>query len=111
VVGHHHVDGRRRDAADLDRLTDAIHRLCDLLEQVGVQGLGGQGKARYTPGAASMAANLVDEMTMAAQLGIPAKTLADYRREGRLPKCWIRNGKRVLWRVKETVTAWENGIS
>jgi len=58
-----------------------------------------------------MAANLVDEMTMAAQLGIPAKTLADYRREGRLPKCWIRNGKRVLWRVKETVTAWENGIS
>jgi len=50
-------------------------------------------------------------MTMAAQLGIPAKTLADYRREGRLPKCWIRNGKRVLWRVKETVTAWGNGIS
>lgn len=105
-----YVQGDRFDSSGIGRLATAIHRLADVLEATVAMGLGGEHKPRYKA-APKSDSGLVNEAAMAAQLGIPAKTLADYRREGRLAKCWIRNGKRVLWRQSETLAAWERGIS
>ena len=54
---------------------------------------------------------LVDEPAMAQQLGISIRTLARYRRDGRLPGCWLRNGKHIRWRVPETLAAWQRGMA
>ena len=48
---------------------------------------------------------------MAQMLNIPQRTLANLRRQGRLPKCWLKNGRRVLWRVAETLETWKKGIA
>lgn len=53
---------------------------------------------------------LVDEKTMAEMLTIPRRTLAYHRDQGRLPGCWVKNGRRILWHVGATKEAWKMGI-
>ena len=53
---------------------------------------------------------VVDEATMAQLLDIPPRTLARYRREGRIPGCWLKNARRIRWRVAPTLDAWQRGI-
>lgn len=94
----------------LGTLVSALNRLADVLEGQFAGGLGGEQKPLYKAAPRSDG-NLVEEPAMANQLGIPVRTLSKYRRQGRLPGCWIRNGKRILWRARETVALWERGIS
>ena len=106
----HDAQGDRPDASGLDRLAAAIHRLADVLESRPVAGLGGDQNRPYKA-APKVDSSLVDERAMADRLGIKTRTLAKYRRQGRLPGCWIRNGKSIWWRVPETTQAWSRGIS
>ena len=55
--------------------------------------------------------DLANETSMANKLSIPPRTLARYRREGKFPECWIKNGKRILWKVTETFDVWRRGIA
>ena len=98
------------EVSGLSDLTAALHRLADVLQQ-GVLGAHGESFAKLHPDSLPEAdMTLVDESSMAEQLDIPARTLAHYRRRGRFPGCWLRNGRRILWRVEPTLAAWEKGI-
>jgi hypothetical protein len=55
--------------------------------------------------------DVIDEETMAGELGIPKRTLARYRREGRFPNCWIKNSRRVRWERQKTLATWKRGIA
>lgn len=94
---------------NLNRIADGIDRLITLLENPSKAGLGGAAEPRYTrpPGDSGLS----DERSMAVILGISPRTLARYRRDGRLPACWVRNGGRIWWRVAETREAWARGIA
>ena len=93
----------------LNRIADGIDRLITVIEKRSNAGLGGAAEPRYTrpPGDSG----LTDERSMAGILGISSRTLARYRRDGRLPGCWVRNGGRIWWRVAETREAWARGIA
>jgi len=104
-----YAQGDRPDASGLDRLAIAIHRLATVLESAAAAGLGVEHKPRYKAGPQSDS-GLVDEAVMAARLGIKTRTLAKYRRQGKLPGCWIRNGRQIRWRTTETLQAWERGL-
>ena len=93
----------------IERLTAAIERLASAIQNLAPGGLGERGKPRYPVCAADD--GLVSEAAMAVKLGIPPRTLARYRRQGRLPGCWIRNGKRIRWRTAEALDAWRKGIA
>jgi hypothetical protein len=90
-------------------LTATLRCLADLLEAKNSHGLAVAREPRYKA-ARQGDAEMVDEMTMAAQLGIQPRTLGEYRRRGKFPGCWLRNGKKVLWRVQPTIEAWTKGI-
>ena len=84
------------------QLAAAVKQLAVAIEQqAGV--LGSATDPRYTRPPAEESA-LVDEGSMAKILNISRRTLGTYRRQGRLPGCWLRNGGRVLWRVAETTS-------
>lgn len=100
---------RTINVAGLADLTAAICRLVDLLDATGCHRLGGDQKPLYNT-APPQEAEIVDEVEMAKLIGIPSKTLSNYRRKGKFPGCWHRNGKRILWRVEPTVAAWGRGI-
>ncbi len=104
----------------LGRLIDAVNRLTEALEPLGrlteaierlererIAAQTSQNVSRPLPGTDDLA----DEATMAKRLSIPKRTLAQYRRDGRLPNCWVKNGRRILWRVAETLDAWKRGIA
>ena len=93
----------------IERLTAAIERLASAIQNLVPGGLGERGKPRYPVCAADD--GLVSEAAMAEKLGIPPRTLARYRRQGRVPGCWIRNGKRIRWQVVETQEIWKRGIA
>jgi hypothetical protein len=104
---------RDRHTADssLDRLAMAIERLAAALEAFGARGQGlGESRPSGYPVQLSEI-GLVDEKAMALSLGLSKRTLADYRRRGRLGGCWIRNGRHIRWRVAQTLSAWERGIA
>ena len=88
----------------IDRLTGAVERLGDVIE-----GLGPVGNSRYT--SLKDARDLADEPTMAEMLRIKRRTLAKYRRQGKLPACWIKNGRQVRWHVYDTLEAWKRGVA
>ena len=92
----------------LYRIAQGVGRLAAALENLW-GGLGDPVNTRYT--SPPQASGLVDEKTMAATLGISNRILGKYRREGRLPGCWIRNGGRIHWRVAETLETWKRGIA
>ena len=54
---------------------------------------------------------LLDEDDMAKVLEIPKRTLAEYRRDGRFPGCWVRNQRRIWWYPDQARAAWAKGIA
>ena len=98
------------EVSGLSDLTAALHRLADVLQQ-GLLGAHGESFAKLHPDrTVEEDTTLEDEATMAARLRIPVRTLGAYRRQGRFPGCWLRNGRRILWRVEPTLAAWGKGI-
>ncbi len=91
-----------------DNLTAAINRLAAAVENL-PERLGVPPESRYTQ--PSENAELVVEKKMAQTLDIPARTLGNYRRQGKFPGCWIRNGRRILWYATETQEVWKRGIA
>jgi len=95
-----------------DKLTAGVNRLAQAIEDasslLSKLGLGEQ--PRYNSDG-SEDSNPVDEATMAKKLDIPKRTLGQYRRDGRFPNCWVKNGRSVRWRVAETLEVWKRGIS
>ena len=91
----------------MERLTHAVSRLAAAVEEQN-QRLGSGATTRYTRPPDD--AKLVDEKTMAEILTIPRRTLAYHRDQGRLPRCWVKNGRRILWHVAATREAWKMGI-
>jgi len=89
-------------------LAESIERLAAALEKFG-NPLGESVKPLYTRPLIGDGA--VDERTMAGMLNISHRTLEKYRRQGRFPNCWIRNSRRILWRVVETQESWDRGIA
>jgi hypothetical protein len=92
-------------------LTVALNRLATVVEDALQQylTLGQTGTPRYTHGAADQ--GIVGEKKMAELLGISPRTLAEHRRRGRLPGCWVKNGRRVCWMPGKTLEAWKRGIA
>lgn len=89
----------------IEQLTAAILRLAAAVENV-QQPLGVPSEPRYTP----PPPELVGEAEMATMLGIPRRTLTDHRKLGRLPGCWVKNGRRILWLADTTKDAWRRGV-
>ena len=54
---------------------------------------------------------MADEETVAGILGISKRTLGEHRRKGKFPGCWIKNGRQISWKIKNTMDAWRAGIS
>ena len=98
-----------RQAEAIEGHTEAIERLVHAISEDQKPGLGGPAESLYTrpPNGPTP----VDERTMAEILSISNRTLAKYRREGRFPNCWIRNSRRIMWKVTETQEAWDRGIA
>ncbi len=99
-----------RQAAATERQAQATEQLVRVMSAaLKKSGLGGATETLYTrPPEAS---DMVDEKTMAAALAIPRRTLAYHRDRGKLPGCWVKNGRRILWHVEATKEAWKKGIS
>lgn len=99
-----------------ERLIAAIERLASAVEIRGAafgpasNELEPADACRYTRPLGALPP-LADEPAMAKVLGIPARTLGVYRRMGKLPGCWVRNGRRVGWDVARTVEAWKRGVA
>ena len=91
----------------IQKLTETVDRLVNLLERrLEVPVLP---DSRY-PVRSTDDDEVVDELAMAKLLDIPTRTLARYRREGRTPGCWLKNGRRIRWHVAPTLEAWQRGI-
>jgi len=54
---------------------------------------------------------VISESEMAALMHIKPRTLGTYRRKGKLPGCWVRNGRKASWYVEQTLAAWARGIA
>lgn len=95
----------------LSEVIDAIDRLVSATEKLGnaIAGLGGETDSRYTPH--GMTEEVVNEKQMSEILGITRRSLADYRRKGKLPNCWVKNGRKIRWHLNRTIDAWRKGIS
>ncbi len=91
--------------AAIDRLSGAIDKLSSACNELG----DGEPK-RYTSKVDAETV-LVTELGMADQLGIRQRRLAEHRRSGKLPGCWVKNGRRVLYDVEQTLAAWRKGLS
>jgi len=89
-------------ATAINRLAAAIERSCSDEE------LAGEQHTRYTCGDGP---GLITELEMAHGLRMKPRTLAHHRRNGQFPGCWIKNGRRILWRAQATVAAWQKGIA
>lgn len=89
----------------MDALHAAILQLTEILK-----GLGRDLKSRYSTPIAKTS-EVQDEESMAKRLGITRRVLALHRKNGKLPGCWIRNGRQTRWHVRETLEAWKRGIA
>lgn len=89
----------------IDALHAAILELTEILK-----GLGRDLEPRYSTSAAETN-DMMDEREMADQLGITRRVLGKYRKSGKLPGCWIKNGRQTRWHVHETMEAWKRGIA
>lgn len=99
------LDGLSEAIDSIDRLTCAVERL-----GIAVEALGPLARSRYTNTPESNG-DLVDEGTMAEMLKIKRRSLGEHRRKGKLPSCWLKNGRRVFWNVSDTLEAWKQGIA
>lgn len=108
------VEDRRVSTAcisDIQRLTEAVNRLADVMERLPAtnEELAHSGDSRYVPG--SSMGTMLNEEAMAGLLEIRKRKLAEYRRQGKLPGCWVKNGRRVRWNVRRTLEAWQRGVA
>jgi hypothetical protein len=92
-----------------ERLITAIERLAAAIEIIAPGGLGDMRESRYPE--CPIDRGFVSEVAMAELLDIPARTLGKHRRGGKFSGCWIRNGKRIRWRVAATLETWRRGIA
>jgi len=94
-----------------ERLTDSVNRLAAAVEKLGCghDQLGEVLPGRYTRVQDEF--DLASEQEMAARLGLNPRTLAKHRRSGKLPGCWVKNGKRILYYIEETRVTWKRGLS
>lgn len=94
---------------DLAQSIDALHAAILQLTEI-FKGLGRDLKSRYSTSVAKTN-DVLDEESMAKRLGITRRVLARHRKNGRLPGCWIMNGRQTRWHVHETMEAWTRGIA
>jgi hypothetical protein len=92
-------------AQQIQDLTIAVLRLAAAVEQL-CSRLGVPSESRYTP----PVPELIGEQEMASMLGVPRRTLAEHRKSGRLPGCWVKNGRRIFWLPEATKNAWREGV-
>lgn len=94
---------------DLIQSIDALHSA--ILQQTDIlKGLGKLLESRYST-FVQATDEMFDEQSMAKQLGITQRVLAQHRKNGKMPGCWIRNGRQILWHTNETLEAWKRGIA
>ena len=94
---------------DLIPSIDALHAAILELTEI-LKGLGRDLEPRYSTSAAETS-GMLDEESMANRLGITRRVLARHRKNGKLPGCWIMNGRQTRWHVHETMEAWKRGIA
>lgn len=92
-------------AQSISELHSAILQLSDILK-----GLGRDLDSSYSTSVAKTN-DVLDEESMAKRLGITRRVLARHRKNGKLPGCWIMNGRQTRWHVHETMEAWKRGIA
>ena len=97
--------GCRDLAESINALHAAIFELTEIL-----QGLGQIPESRYST-FVQATDDMLDENSMAERLGITPRVLAQRRKTGRLPGCWVRNGRQTRWHVHETMEAWKRGLA
>ncbi len=98
-------------ASSIKELAGGISRLAVAIERSNKQAELALSPEISDAGTCRTGPQLASERDMAGLLNIKPRTLANYRRTGRLPGCWVRNGRRILWRVDATVAAWKKGIA
>ena len=93
-------------------LVDAQQRIALALERIAAALTKSLGE-RQIPGYPDdeRPSGLIAEQEMAALLDRSPRTLAKYRRAGKLPGCWVRNGRTTLWKKEATLGAWQEGLS
>lgn len=94
---------------DLIQSIDALHAAILQLNDI-LKGLGRDPESRYST-FAQATDDMLDEQSMAERLGITRRLLAQHRKKGRLPGCWVKNGRQFRWHVHETLEAWKRGIA
>lgn len=92
-------------ARAIGELHAAILQLSDILT-----GLGQIPQSRYSTSVAETN-GMLDEDSMAKRLGITRRVLARHRKTGKLPGCWIKNGRQTRWHIHETLEAWKRGLA
>ena len=116
IAQESHIDSdlARPGAGSVPALLHSIAQLTDTLDalRAAIEGAAVpvRGEPRYTC-AVDTPREIVGEKEMAEKLNITRRSLAGYRRRGKLPGCWFKNGKRVQWRVGPTLEAWNRGIA
>lgn len=106
------LDSKDSQEERIDRLIETQQRIATALEEISSalrKGLGGGQHPAYPDG--DGLSDLITESEMAVLLDRNPRTLAKYRRAGKFPGCWIRNGRSTLWRKQPTLMAWREGLS
>jgi len=98
-------DGCQDVAQSMEALHAAILQLTEILT-----GLGRDLKSRYSTPVAKTN-EVQDEESMARRLGLTRRVLARHRKDGKLPGCWVKNGRQIRWHVHDTMEAWKRGIA
>lgn len=98
---------RQSALAILHSIVQALNRIATAVESQ--NSLGDPVGTRYTR-RPNDCPDLINEVAMAQLLDISPRTLAQHRRRGKFPNCWIRNGRRVLWKVEQALEAWKRGL-
>lgn len=96
----------------LTDLVAAVSRLANAIERADSRhaSLGPDHDSRYTS-VSDVTNDTVDERTMASLIGVTKRMLGEHRRRGRLPGCWVRNGRLICWMPEQTKRAWKRGIA
>ena len=94
---------------DLIQSIDGLHAAILQLTEI-LKGLGQVPQSRYRLDMQT-AEDMLGESSMARRLGITGRVLARHRKDGKLPGCWVRNGRQIRWHLHETIEAWKRGLA
>ena len=95
---------------DLIQAIDGLHAAILQLTEILKGPVGQVAELRYRTGTQTTD-DMLGEVAMAERLGITPRVLAKHRKAGRLPSCWVRNGRQIRWHVHETLVAWKRGVA